>query len=90
MAIVDVYDALTHDRVYRPAMPEEQALSILQAGAGTQFDPLLLAHFFLHHSEIRRIAEQYPDEPLRDAMPQQPSAAPVWPGQTPAEPAVAT
>jgi hypothetical protein len=32
VAIVDVYDALTHDRVYRPAMPEEQALSILQQG----------------------------------------------------------
>ncbi len=88
VAIVDVYNALTHDRVYRPAMPEEQALSILQAGTGTHFDPLLLAHFFLHHSEIRRIAEQYPDEPLRDAVPQQPSAAPVWPGETPAEPAV--
>jgi response regulator RpfG family c-di-GMP phosphodiesterase len=88
VAIVDVYDALTHDRVYRPAMTEEQALTILREGAGSQFDPLLLAHFFLHHSEIRRIAEQCPDEPLKDLTPQPPSVAPVWAGQMLAEPAV--
>ncbi len=39
VAIVDVYDALTHDRVYRPAMPEEQALSILQEGSGDAVRP---------------------------------------------------
>ena len=46
VSIVDVYDALTHDRVYRPALPQEEALQIMQQGAGTQFDPLLLAAFF--------------------------------------------
>ncbi|MEN6458321.1 MAG: CHASE domain-containing protein [Thermoguttaceae bacterium] len=78
VAIADVYDALTHDRVYRPAMPEEKALSILREGAGTHFDPLLLAHFFLHHSEIRRIVEQYPDEVLQAGTTPQPGAAPIW------------
>ena len=63
VAIVDVYDALTHDRVYRPAMSEEKVLTILQEGLGTHFDPLLLAVFFLHLPEIRRIAEENPDEP---------------------------
>ena len=62
VAIVDVYDALTHDRVYRRAMSEEKALTIMQAGAGTQFDPLLLTFFFLHLSEMRRIGEEYPDD----------------------------
>lgn len=35
VAIVDVYDALTHDRVYRPALPEEEALNIMR-GANTE------------------------------------------------------
>lgn len=66
VAIVDVYDALSHDRVYRPAMPEGEVLAIMQQGAGTQFDPLLMTHFFLHLSEIRRIAKEHPDD-IRDA-----------------------
>jgi len=39
VAVVDVYDALTHDRVYRPALPEEQALTIMREGRASQFDP---------------------------------------------------
>ena len=61
-AIVDVYDALTHDRVYRPAMAEPEVLAIMQQGTGTQFDPLLMTLFFLHLSEIRRIAKEHPDD----------------------------
>jgi putative two-component system response regulator len=63
VAIADVYDALSHDRVYRPAMPEEKVLSILQEGAGTQFDPHLLATFFSHFSDMCRICKEHPDEP---------------------------
>jgi putative two-component system response regulator len=62
VAIVDVYDALTHDRVYRPAIPEEKVLAIMQQGAGTQFDPLLLAAFFSQLSKIGRVALENPDE----------------------------
>ncbi len=62
VSIADVYDALTHARVYKPAMPEEEALDVLRSGAGTQFDPLLLAHFFLNLPEISRIASEHPDE----------------------------
>jgi putative two-component system response regulator len=62
VAIVDVYDALTHDRVYRPASPEEDALTILQRGQGTHFDPALLPLFFSVLPEIDRIAEENPDE----------------------------
>jgi putative two-component system response regulator len=60
-AIADVYDALTHDRVYRRALREEQALTIMQHGAGTQFDPFLLTLFFAHLSEIWCITETNPD-----------------------------
>jgi putative two-component system response regulator len=62
VAIVDVFDALTHDRVYRPAMPEEEALAIMQKGAGNQFDPLLLTVFFSQLDQISRIAQENQDE----------------------------
>jgi PAS domain S-box-containing protein len=45
VAIADVFDALTSDRVYRSAMTQEEALTILRAGRGTHFDPVLLERF---------------------------------------------
>ena len=46
IAIADVYDALTaYDRPYKKAMPVNQALDILKAGKGTQFDPDLVDLF---------------------------------------------
>jgi putative two-component system response regulator len=38
-AVADVFDALTRDRVYRPRFPRSDALEILEAGRGTDFDP---------------------------------------------------
>ena len=38
LSVADVFEALTAHRVYRPAMPKEQALSIIQQGRGSQFD----------------------------------------------------
>jgi HD-GYP domain-containing protein (c-di-GMP phosphodiesterase class II) len=35
----DAYNAMTTDRVYRPALPREEALLELTTNAGTQFDP---------------------------------------------------
>ncbi|MPY67556.1 diguanylate cyclase [Deinococcus sp. SDU3-2] len=44
-ALCDVYDALTSDRPYRAALSPEEALAILEAGRGTQFDPALTDRF---------------------------------------------
>lgn len=38
-SVADAYDAMTTARSYRPAMPKEQALAIIQTGAGSSFDP---------------------------------------------------
>lgn len=38
VTIVDVYDALTHDRVYRRALPEDEVLAIMHQGLGTHYD----------------------------------------------------
>lgn len=39
VSVVDVYDALTSPRVYKPAFPHEKAMEIIKEGRGTQFDP---------------------------------------------------
>jgi putative nucleotidyltransferase with HDIG domain len=43
--VADVYDAITSNRAYRKAMPEEKVMRILQEGSGKQFDPTVLAAF---------------------------------------------
>lgn len=45
-ALVDVYDALTSDRPYRPAWSEEAALQYLREQSGKYFDPKVVDAFF--------------------------------------------
>lgn len=44
-AVVDVWDALSHDRPYRPAWPQEKVLEHIRALAGTHFDPEAVEFF---------------------------------------------
>jgi HD-GYP domain-containing protein (c-di-GMP phosphodiesterase class II) len=45
IAVADAFDAMTSDRVYRPAMPVEEAFAELHKGSGTQFDPQIVEVF---------------------------------------------
>ena len=45
-AVVDVYDALTSDRPYRPAWTKPKALEYIRSLSGTHFDPRVV-HAFL-------------------------------------------
>jgi putative two-component system response regulator len=45
MALADVYDALISQRPYKNSMPTEDAKSIILAGRGTHFDPILVDVF---------------------------------------------
>jgi response regulator RpfG family c-di-GMP phosphodiesterase len=65
LTIVDVYDALTHDRVYRAALPETEVLRRMQSKQGRHFDPELLCAFLSILEEVQQIAAQYPDEALK-------------------------
>ena len=62
VGIVDVYDALSHDRVYRKALPESEVLQIMVDARGTHFDPRLLDIFMSLLPEMRTIAQAVPDE----------------------------
>lgn len=44
-AVVDVYDALTSDRPYRPAWSEADAVAHIREQAGRHFDPAVVAAF---------------------------------------------
>lgn len=44
-AVVDVWDALRHDRPYRPAWPEDRVRGYLQSLAGTHLDSEVVAAF---------------------------------------------
>jgi putative two-component system response regulator len=57
-AVADVFDALTSDRVYRPAFEVEQALEIMSEGRGTQFDSEVLDTFLAASDEVQAIKNQ--------------------------------
>lgn len=61
MAVADVYDALICRRVYKEGMPHEKAVSIIQEGRGTHFDPDLVDAFVALHEEFRQIAARFVD-----------------------------
>jgi putative nucleotidyltransferase with HDIG domain len=45
LTIADVYDALTSERSYKPAVTHAEAMRIMRDDAGAQFDPVLFAAF---------------------------------------------
>ncbi|MBW9087878.1 HD domain-containing protein [Rhizobium wenxiniae] len=45
MAVADVYDALVSERVYKPAMSHNEAVSIITEESGKHFDPAVVAAF---------------------------------------------
>lgn len=61
-SVADVFDALVSRRVDKPAFPVERALGTMGDGAGSQFDPELVALFLEHADEAMAVWEQYPDE----------------------------
>ena len=56
-AVVDVWDALIHPRVYKSAWDERRVLDYLRDGAGTQFDPAVVRVFLGHYGAIKRAAQ---------------------------------
>lgn len=85
LAIVDAFDAMTSDHVYRRAVSRERAMAELFEYAGSQFDPDLIRHFsgFLgsHQEKLRSTVvrrwlwelKQHSGDSLFDARPLAPS-----------------
>ena len=64
MAVADVFDALTSPRVYKPAFSLEKALSILEEGSGTQFDPKCIEVFMDALDEVKIVLRRYNPDTL--------------------------
>ena len=58
-AIADVFDALTTNKVYRPAKSMTEAIDIMVEGRGHHFDPTLLDLFLSEKSRILGIKERF-------------------------------
>lgn len=59
ISIIDAYDAMTHDRVYRRAMAPADAAAELRRCAGTQFDPLITSEFLeMIREDLERDTEE--------------------------------
>jgi putative two-component system response regulator len=56
-AIGDVFDALISERPYKPAWPIEEAFDEVKRGAGTHFDPELVATFVRIFPELLKIVD---------------------------------
>ena len=59
MSVADVFDALTSPRVYKPAFSLDKALSIIEEGRGTQFDPKCVEVFMEALPEVQVILRKY-------------------------------
>lgn len=60
-AIADSFDALTTQRVYKPAFSLDHAMDLMRKHRGQHFDPALLDIFFNSMDDILRIQRDYPD-----------------------------
>jgi len=58
-ALADVYDALVCARVYKSAMPYEEAINIIVDGKGTQFDPIVAEAVIQIQDKFKEISQKY-------------------------------
>ena len=62
MAIIDVYDALVNNRVYKKAIPYEEAEQYIVSQSGKAFDPKLVNIFLNVKDKLKNINEKYKEE----------------------------
>jgi HD-GYP domain-containing protein (c-di-GMP phosphodiesterase class II) len=56
VAVADTYDAITSDRIYRAALPHEEAMRRILAERGTQFDPCVVDALVAAQNSVRLVA----------------------------------
>jgi putative two-component system response regulator len=61
-AVVDVFDAMTTTRPYRPAFSPDVALETMRRGRGAHFDPMLLDLFMDRLEEVLAVRERLVEE----------------------------
>lgn len=64
VAVADVFDALTSDRVYKKGWLIDDAVTMIREESGRHFDPDCVQAFFKRWERVLEIKEQFGDEPL--------------------------
>jgi putative two-component system response regulator len=59
MAMADVFDALSHARVYKPALTFEEVVQTIVAARGTHLDPDVVDAFVVRKDDFLAIAERH-------------------------------
>ncbi|MEQ8820259.1 MAG: response regulator [Sumerlaeia bacterium] len=62
VAIVDVFDALTHARVYKPAFSTEKAIQIIEESRGSHFDPRIVECFLPLIPRLKEMEASFDEE----------------------------
>lgn len=63
VALIDVYDALVSERVYKRAMSHGEALDILRQASGSHFDPAVVEAFLKVEQTIRKVNDEIRSKP---------------------------
>ncbi len=58
VSLVDYFDALTMDRCYRKALPDERVFEMVSENAATHFDPRVVDAFFTHIDALVEMRNQ--------------------------------
>ena len=61
MALIDVYDALVNERVYKKAMPYDEVEQFMKDQSGKAFDPKVVNIFLLVKDKLQQINEENKD-----------------------------
>ena len=83
VALADCYDAMTTKRVYKPAMSHEQARDIILKGAGSQFDPAVVAAFAAREADFLAISRARVASPIGDLKMDRAESLRTWRATTP-------
>lgn len=60
-AVADVFDALSSERCYKEAWPQDQVLAFLKSESGKQFEPRIVDALFENLDAINQICDLYSD-----------------------------
>ena len=59
VSLADVYDALSSDRIYKPAFPRAKVIEMILGGQCGQFNPDLLESFFSVEDQIFELYKKF-------------------------------
>lgn len=62
VAVADVFDALSSERVYKKAFSIDETVAIIQEGKGKHFDPRLVDLLVDNLEKFLQIKSEFPDE----------------------------